>query len=330
MDTSANDSLRDSLESAIAAQETPQEIPAEPTESSAIASEDARARDDKGRFAKSVENAPEPIEPEPAEETEHQPPARMSPRAWRKEVAEKYWNQLAPELQDEIERREMDVSKGFEQHRPKVQLADDFTQAIQPFMQTIQALGTTPVQAAQTLFAADHLLRNGSADQKAQMIQQILHDYQIDPQHLFNQIQQAPLDHNALAMQRYAQQMEQRYNSLLQAQQQREAEQLNSQIQEFAQDKEHFDAVREDMAALLQAGRASTLQDAYDMAIYANPTTRAAMLQQQNAQRQAQQQQSRATSAAVSLKGSSPVSGTANTPKGTLREELEAAFANIE
>lgn len=333
MDTST-ESLRDSIESALneatetpqAVQETPSETPPEPTETPKEAIESDRARDDKGRFAKKAENAQEAVEETPPEPEK---PARMSPKSWRKEVAEKYWNSLDPELQAEIERREADVNKGFESYRPKAQFADEMTQALNPYMPTIQALGVNPAEAAARLFNVEHQLRFGNEQQKVQTVSTILREYGISPESLFNHIQNTPPpDPQVMAMQQYVQQLERQYNQVLTAQQQREAEALNSEIASFAADKEHFETVREDMAALLQAGRASTLQDAYDMAVYANPTTRAAMLQQQNAQAQAKQQAQRATSAAVSVKGSSPVSGNAATPKGSLREELEAALSN--
>jgi hypothetical protein len=115
----------------------------------------------------------------------------------------------------------------------------------------------------------------------------------------------------------------------MQSQQQQQQETLNSEIQSFAKDAVHFEAVREDMAALLQAGRAKDLKDAYDMAVYANPQTRQALLEQQRqeALKQAQKEAiaARAKSAAVSVRGSSPASGSASAPT-SLRAALEAAF----
>lgn len=326
MDTS-NESLRDSLESAIASQESPVEevITVDP---SPEPQEESRARDEQGRFAKKAEDIPdEPvIEPETPAEVQ----ARLSPKSWRKEIADKYWQQLDPELQAEIERRESDVSKGFEQYKPKAQLADDFNTALQPYMPTIQALGVHPAEAAARLFNVEHQLRYGNEQSKLETARTILQEYGISPERLFDYLQNTPPpDPQVQAMQRYVQQLEQQYKGLMTQHEQREQAALNSEIQSFSADKPYFDDVREDMAALLQAGRAADLQSAYDMAVYANPKTRAHMLQQQTAQQQAKAQTQRATSAAVSVKGSSPVSGSANATKGSLREELEAAMANF-
>ena len=109
-----------------------------------------------------------------------------------------------------------------------------------------------------------------------------------------------------------------------------EADALNRGALEAAlKDAVHFEAVREDMAALLQAGRAKDLKDAYDMAVYANPQTRQALLEQQRQEALKQAQSAaiaaRAKSAAVSVRGSSPASGSASAPT-SLRAALEAAF----
>jgi len=115
----------------------------------------------------------------------------------------------------------------------------------------------------------------------------------------------------------------------LYSRQQAEQAQLNSQIASFAEGKEHFDAVREDMAALLQAGRAKDLDAAYDMAIWARPDLRSGLLQQQTRaaeeKARAEVQKAKAQSASVSVRGSSPVSGQSATPHD-IRSALEAAF----
>ena len=52
----------------------------------------------------------------------------------------------------------------------------------------------------------------------------------------------------------------------------------------FSSDPNHpyFENVREDMALLIQNGKATSLQDAYEMACWANPETRAILLRSQS------------------------------------------------
>ena len=91
----------------------------------------------------------------------------------------------------------------------------------------------------------------------------------------------------------------------------------------------HFESVKDDMAALLSAGQATSLQDAYDKAVWMRPDIRQTLVHQQtaNAQKQqaAAQRRQRAQSAAGSVKGSAP-SKTTTAHHGDLRDTLEAAW----
>ena len=49
---------------------------------------------------------------------------------------------------------------------------------------------------------------------------------------------------------------------------------LAREIADFAKDKPHFEAVRKVMAGLMQSGAAESMKDAYEQAIYADPTIR--------------------------------------------------------
>jgi len=77
--------------------------------------------------------------------------------------------------------------------------------------------------------------------------------------------------------------LEQQIQRNQQSVQQQHEQALNSEIAQFAAEPnhEHFETVKLHMASLLQGGQAKTLQDAYEQAIYANPTTRSTVLQQQ-------------------------------------------------
>ena len=83
---------------------------------------------------------------------------------------------------------------------------------------------------------------------------------------------------------------------------QEQAQQLQHQIEEFSKGAEFFNDVREQMAALLDAGTAKDLKDAYEQAIWINPEVREVMLQRQEAAKQksaASQRRAKATAASV-------------------------------
>lgn len=322
------DDLRSALESAFDAAETPEPQEQEVVEQSTT----ERARDESGRFAKKTE--PEKVEPEKVEPTEvvaeekpPEVPVKRPPSSWKKETQAE-WEKLPPHVQDDVLRREADFHRGIEQYKAYAQRAQAYEAAIAPYQQTLQQYGVAPEQAIAALFKADSLLRNGAPHEKAAYFAQLAQDYGVSLENIQQPPQVDPAYQQLLNEVRQLRQTEAQREQQRQAQEQA---QLNSQIAQFAQGKEHFDAVREDMAALLQAGRAQDLEQAYDMAIWARPDLRSGLLQQQTRaaeeKARAEAQRLKAKTAAVSVKGSSPVSGTSATPTD-LRAALEAAFNN--
>ena len=131
---------------------------------------------------------------------------------------------------------------------------------------------------------ADRKLRYGSTSEKQQYFAYLAQSYGVD----LTGVQanpQAQVDPNV----RYLQDQVQQLSGFVQQQQlmgqQREEQALTGTISSFAADPKnrHFESVRSDMAALLQAGIATDLSDAYERAIYANPQTRALVLAEQQA-----------------------------------------------
>jgi hypothetical protein len=116
----------------------------------------------------------------------------------------------------------------------------------------------------------------------------------------------------------------------------REQQETYQEIVDFrAQpDAPYFDAVKDQMVALLQAGAASTLKDAYDQATWARPDIRA--LRQQAEQKATQDaeakrlrvQNARAKGGSVRGGSGSVASGGGDGANRSLREELQHNFAD--
>lgn len=285
-----------------------------------------RSRDARGRFAntqapENTENATEAVE---AASVAIQP--KKAPSSWRKEAQELY-GKLPQEfqlLQEEVERREADFHKGIESYKSKAQFADAMERVISPHMQTLQSLGVTPDVAVHHLLEADRVLRYSQPDQKRAYLQQLARSYGIDlgQQPEGEPSYQPSTDPRVDAVINYLRQQEA-------MRQQQEVAQLNSELSTFAKDKPHFEAVRNHMAGLLQAGVAKSLQDAYDMAIYASPDIRAQVLAQQQAeadQRRQQEAKSRAEAARRASSVNVPRRGNLNPvkPKGSMEDTIRA------
>lgn len=290
------------------------------------------ARDHTGKFTKR-EAAPSPA-PEPTEsatpettqeagapvEQEEQvtQPTTKAPSSWRKDAAAAF-DALPDVVKNEVLRREGDMHKGLEGYREKAELGRKFESVVAPYMETINKFGVTPDVAIAELLKVDNLLRTAPPAVKAQKFMALARDYGIDLSQQF--------DPGTAALQQRMYDLE---NELLQAKQAREQESsqaVNTEIERFAAEPghEHFEAVRAHMSALLQAGAAKDLQDAYDQAVYANPQTRATLLakQQEEARKEALRKADQARKAAsvnVPPRGALNAAG----PKQTMDESIRA------
>lgn len=282
-----------------------------------------RIRDEKGKFAEKQPVVGEnTITPEIIE--------KPAPNTWKKEVAEK-WNTLPPEVRAEVERRESDFHKGIEQYKTQAQMAQSFERAIAPYMATINSLGITPDKAVGELMAADHRLRYGSPQEKNAYFQQLAQSYGVDLSQAVQAQQQ--IDPYVSNLQQQVQQLQGYLQNQQNQVKMQEAQTLNSEIGNFASDPKHshFESVKEHMAALLQAGQAKDLPDAYEQAVWANPTTRQAMIaEQQTKLREEATQKAQAAKQAASVNIKSRPSMPVSTPIGTMDDTIRATLRRLQ
>jgi hypothetical protein len=202
-----------------------------------------------------------------------------APSSWKKEQQAKF-SSLPPDIQAEIARREGDIHRGVEHYKVAAERGNTYEKAFAPFRDTIQKIGTTPEQAITGLMQTDHNLRFGSPAQKVAVIQHIIQSYGINPE-WFDQQNTAQANPEIGHLQNRLQQFEAQQAQQMQDIKEREAASLNNDIAAFAAKSEHFEAVRDRMADLLQGNASKSLQEAYDTAIWADPAIRATLLAEQ-------------------------------------------------
>ena len=272
--------------------------------------------------------------PAPPPETE-----RKAPSSWKKEAQDLYLKAdrgeaLTPQevkiLTAEAERREGDFHKGITEFQSHSKRAKEYDQAIAPFQQHLQNLGVDAPTAITALMRADYTLRNSDPQTKAAYFGKLAQEYGIDLASVVSPEPQDPQTSYLMQQINSLQQQQQMWQNSIRQQEQMKASQ---EISGFANaDKPHFDAVRNEMADLLESGKAQNLQEAYDMATWMKPDIRQTLIEQQrqDAQRKAAEalHAQKAKSASVSVKGSSPTNAGAQSPTGTLREILAAQFAD--
>lgn len=307
---------------------TPEPVTEEkPLETSA----EQRARDEAGRFA-AKEKAPEPTPP-----VEEAKPIK-APSSWKPAAQEAYLKAergeaLTPEevriLTNEANRRESDFHRGVEEFKTHAQKARAYEAVIAPYQQTFQSLGVDAPTAIGALLKADHTLRYSDPATKAQYFQQLAQQYGVNLEQIQNPPQYDPQTQYLMQQLNELRQTQAQWHNSIQQQEQTRA---NQELEQFSQaGNAHFEAVRNDMADLLETGKATSLQDAYEKAVWMNPDIRQSLIEQQRSEAQkkamAEAQAIRAKTAAVSVKGSSPSAGGVQTNGSDLRSLIASQFS---
>lgn len=291
-----------------------------------VAEKAESTRDEKGKFKGKLELPAEgksalKIATKPEEEK----PEVQAPTSW-KAADKQMWKDVPAPLQQAILQREKEVHEGFTRLDEDRQLGKQIKDVVSPYLATIRAEGGTPVTAVADLLNTAHILRTGTPQQKAQAIQQAIHQFGVDTR-LFGQPQQAVNPEIAALQQQIANLTSERNQEKTLLQQEQDAK-VTFKVNEFASDpkNEFFPQVKAHMAALLKSGleEYQTLEQAYEAAVLANPVTRALSLQKSQAKPNPVEAKKRA---AVSISGSSSKSSAnAENPNRSLREELQANF----
>ncbi len=249
-----------------------------------------------------------------AAETAAKPPVE-SPKSLRKDLADKHWGKLDPEVQAAWTERDANYEKGIQRYKERAETADRFESAFAPYQETLKQVGATPEQAIQTLLGLDHILRHGQPAEKAALINQMAQQFNVPLEHLS---QVGPLQQQLLAQAQQLHAHQAQQSAAQQQQAQRELDALTSEVVKFSEGKEHFETVQTEMYALLpgiaqqnpNATPQEKLQKAYDLAVVANPTVRAALAAQQQQKAQAEARQK-----AVDAKKAASVN---RTPRGVI------------
>ncbi|MBV8649690.1 hypothetical protein [Paludibacterium sp.] len=318
-----------------------------------------RQRDEQGRFAKADQeqqqeqvSSANPAEKQTPEKKVNQQQQQQeqpqtgatqqveqikAPDAWSPAAKAKF-AELPADIQAEINRREAEVHKGFTAQDDQRKAGKAFNDLVTPYLPMIRAEGGDPLSAVQSLLQTAYTLRAAGPEQKEQMFIQLANQFGVNMQGIFNRLSQGAQQTPPQVAQ-LQQQLQQLQQQISQGSQNAEAQaeaQLKAEIERFASDPKntYFSNVRSEMAALMSAGRAKDLQEAYDMACWARPDIRPLLMQQsvqqteQQKQAEARAKAEKARAAGVSVTGApagSAMPGTVD-PNASLRDQLRAAL----
>lgn len=200
-----------------------------------------------------------------------------APKSWPKEMHD-HWGKTPKEVRDYWNVREKQMLEGLDQYKGDAAYGKSMKEAITPYMALIQAQGIDAPKAVQSLLNAHYRLSVSSPSQKLQMLDYIAKQYNIDTsawKGAQGNEQQQSVDPRYQQLQDQLHGLQQHIQSQSQATIKQEQERIAKEVNTFASDAAHpyFDEVADDMIVYLRAG--TSLQDAYDKAVWANPVTRA-------------------------------------------------------
>lgn len=196
-----------------------------------------------------------------------------APNTWKKEALAEWAN--IPEIaKQEILKREAEIHQGIEGYRVAAQVGDTFYTIAKDYTQNIESRGVKPLDMVSSFFHIDNVLANGNNDQKVEMLQKIANEYGIILDGTGNYSFQ---DDSVMELKREVQALKQQENERVARSNADMQAKISNEISEFASksENEHFNTVANDMAELIRANRGMTLKEAYDKAVWMNPTTRA-------------------------------------------------------
>jgi hypothetical protein len=315
--------------------------------------DDEPARNEKGQFVAQEEEEPsaEPAEVEAsAEEDSEEPQAEDTvgeipkPTTWKKDLLP-LWDKIAKgealskeESRKHLEylnQRENEFKKGVSVYKAEAERAKALEDAINPFVPELQAQGISPAAWINNLGRAHVILSRAPYEQKLEMFNRLAQDYGIN----LNQINQpvAPTDAYTQQLMQQLYQVNQEVSTIKSRYEQEEQSRLSNEIERVRSDRErfpHFDMVREEMAQLLELGKAQDLETAYAKAVRLNDEVWALeqdrLLNDAKKQASRSQQVARAKATAVSPKSVTPNGTQAKVEAKDRRSLLMAQLADAE
>jgi hypothetical protein len=286
-----------------------------------------------GRFV-SKNPAPEPAAEEGATEVtenavqsaetvvEQAKPAIDAPVSWTAEQKAK-WATLPPDTQAYIAQRDKESHEAISRAGQQIKAFEPIGKVIEQYSHVFQKNGLQPHDGIARMMAVNEMLETNAPA----AIREIAKAYGVNLQGTTDEQDASPESPRIAELEARLARQEAHLTAQLRQKQEADDAALAREIADFAKDKPHFETVRKVMAGLMNSGAAETMQDAYDRAIYADPTIRQSLQveAQTKAEEQRKAEEAKRVSAAKKAAGVNVKSSTAhsNGPK-SMDDELWA------
>jgi hypothetical protein len=228
-----------------------------------------------GRFV--AKNPTEQVEPPVTENAvqtaetvvEQAKPAIDAPISWTAEQKAK-WATLPPDTQAYIAQRDKESHDAITRAGQQIKAFEPIGKVIEQYGHVFQKNGLQPHDGIARMMAVNEMLETDAPA----AIREIARVYGVNLQGTTDEQTANPENPRIAELEARLARQEAHLTAQIRQKQDADDKALAREIADFAKDKPHFDAVRKVMAGLMTSGAAETMQDAYDRAIYADPTIR--------------------------------------------------------
>jgi hypothetical protein len=289
----------------------------------------AKPADEAAAAAAAAAPAAQPVAPQAS--------AVKAPDGWSAEMKAVFPG-LDPKLQAEITRRETELTRKITSVDEDRTLGKKVREATAPYQAIMQAEGATLDTAFQSFLNYNYIMRQGSPQQKAAAILNVVRTWNVPLQQILQQPQgQSVALHPAIeTLQQRLDRMEQQTQADARTRQLQADAESQAEIDAFANDPSHshFETVKPLMGTLLTSGQAKSMQDAYEQACRAHPdifqtlVTASAATQQAEAIKKAEAAK-HAAGSVVGGPGGAIAPAPAPASTGSIRDDIVAAMAQV-
>ena len=200
-------------------------------------------------------------------------PAIDAPISWTAEQRAK-WSTLPPDTQAYIAQRDKESHEAISRAGQQIKAYEPIGEVIKQYSHVFQKNGLQPHDGIARMMAVNEMLETNPRA----AIAEIARAYGVNLQGTTDEQNASPENPRIAELEARLAKQEAHLTTQLRQQQQAEANELAREIADFAKDKPHFESVRKVMAGLMTSGAAETMKDAYEKAIYADPTIRQSLL----------------------------------------------------
>lgn len=244
-------------------------------------------------------------------------PWRSPPKSWKREMHD-YYSRTDPQVMQYIHQREEEALRGIGQYKS---VADKWNQTLTPYAKMIQQYNLNPHDIVSSLTAAHTILKFGTPQQKMAVVQLLDRDYGL--RQFFQQNGQIapPSGPDFSPIANKVQELEARLNQGAEATATTEVERfIADPANEFAAD------AAPNMLKLLEQGRASSLKEAYDIAVKTDPV----LFERYIAKVVETRTRGGGGKPPTNVRPSGVPSRTAGTTRGTIDDTMRATLATIQ